>query len=244
MPIRHINSTVCSFTPAGLSHLLNEINLNFAALAKGAAAGSIARFKLQANLAGPTAADILVFDGGSAGGYSLSRSGVVFVEPPDRWTGKTGDEGWCTQRGKNDSEYSILYMSPLDLNGKLNQTYQNLLLNSVGFGRATLTNNLTGGATAAIQDFSWTGAHAFAGTVPTTAVNDFGHYGLAGDEVLLVYLASDGQWLIADVTRHAMSVVLDTRFNAGVFEQQTITAALEVGGTAAWSTVWTGTSCP
>lgn len=247
MPLQFINPSTCDHTRQGLNRLIGLINSNFQELAKGGASGSVVRFKLQSPLSrgGNASADINTFDGD---GYSLNRSGVVFDEEVGGvWEGETGGEGWATARGNSDGEFSIIFMSVFDGQGGINNSWQSffasLLGNSVGYAIANLSGDLTGGTPATITGFDWKGPFPLQGTAPTSVSNPHAHRGLDGDQVLLCFSAEDGEWIIKDVEKKSVTVVLDLRDNGTAIQTLEVTCAMEYGAVPAWVSKITPETC-
>jgi hypothetical protein len=247
MPLIPISVDACAFSESGLARLIQAINQNFKNLGQGGASGSVVRFTLQSQLSnnGNASGDVNTWDGS---GYSMSRSGVIFDED-GIWEGEVGDEGWATARGNSDGEYSIIFMS-LSSGGNLNNAWANLLAqllnNTAGHALATLSGDLTGSTPVTISGFDWKGELPLQGAAPTEASNPYGHYGLSGDQVLLLYNAENSQWVIADVDKHEISPLTSISFNGTHLQQTSVTVAVERGSSSSTTSnvAATTTTCP
>lgn len=246
-----INQSICVRAGAAISHLAQEIQKILERIAQGE--GSLLRFRLNGALSAGSnqSAEILAFDGS---GFSRQRTGLVFDEEQGGlWSGAADDEGWCTARDNKADQYSIVFMSPISGlggigGGNINSAWAAILAaalnNTAGFALATLSGDLTGGATATITGFDWKGELPLQGTAPTEASNPEAHRGLSGDQVVLLYNAEDSAWTIVDVAKHATTVVTGISLGASSIDITTVTAALEIGAAAASSSpISTTTSC-
>jgi hypothetical protein len=250
-----INQSICVRAGAAISHLAQEIQKILERIAQGE--GSILRFRLTGPLSagGSATADIQAFDGS---GFSRQRTGSVHDEEPGGlWSGVAGDEGWCTARDNETDEYSIIFMSPISGLGGIggvgsggtgvNSTWLAIigaaLNNTAGFALATLSGDLTGGATATITGFDWKGELPLQGTAPTEASNPEAHRGLSGDQVVLLYNAEDSVWTIVDVAKHAQTVVFDIRDDGTDIQAYVSTCAVEYGSAPAWVSKITPDAC-
>jgi len=111
---------------------------------------------------------------------------------------------------------------------------------------ATLAENMCGSAATLVEgSFLPTSPSPFnlaPDPLPTTATNPRGHYGIAGDQVVLNWM---GGWQVVDVALHPTAVVIDARYASRKLEMKRVTAALELcsAETPAWETILTAAPC-